>query len=308
MKIGGTPFEKIDAGGGINVYAKLEGYNFSGSVKDRMAYYMLVEAFKNGRIRKGDTIIEATTGNTGIAFSALAHNFGLKMMAVMPGNQSVERVKLMEAYGAEVILTPASEGPRGAINKRDLLKNKIRNSWVPYQFTNSANVEAHKYGLGMEILKDLQNHAVKPDYFVHGVGTGGTLMGVAEVLTSIYPKIKIIAVEPDEVPALSRNSAVDGTHGIQGIGEGFIPKIVDVKKIDVVERVTTSAAIKEMDLTIKRTGISMGISSGANIAAIRQISARLQRAYQENSTPVNADANFVTIFADGIDRYLSLVE
>lgn len=308
MKIGGTPFEKIAIGESINIFAKLESYNFSGSVKDRMAHYMLVEAFNNGRIRKGDTIVEATTGNTGIAFSALARNFGLKMIAVMPGNQSIERVKLMQAYGAEVILTPAAEGPKGAIEKRDFLKNTMRNSWVPYQFTNPANVESHKYGLGLELIKDLQNYAIKPDYLVHGIGTGGTLMGVAEVLTSIYPEIKIVAVEPDEVPALSRKSAVSGTHGIQGIGEGFIPKIVDMKKIDVVERVATLDAIQEMALVIKKTGISMGISSGANIAAIRQILSRLQRLHHSNSTSANSNATFITIFADGIDRYLSLVE
>lgn len=298
MKIGGTPFERINIGGDINVFAKLESYNFSGSVKARMAYYMLVKALKNGRIKKGDTIIEATTGNTGIAFSALANNFGLKMIAVMPENQSIERVKLMRAYGAEVILTPVSEGPGGSINKRDLLKDKIKNSWIPYQFSNYANVKAYKYGLGLEIIKELQDRAIEPDYLVHGIGTGGTLMGVGEVLTSIFPKMKVIAVEPDEVPALSRNGTANGTHGIQGIGEGFIPKIVDVEKIDVIERVTTQESVKEMDLVMRKTGISMGISSGANIAAIKKISKRL---YRDDST-------FVTIFADGIDRYLSLIE
>lgn len=298
MKIGETPFERINMGGDINVFAKLESYNFSGSVKARMAYYMLIQALKNGRIKQGNTIIEATTGNTGIAFSALANSFGLKMIAVMPENQSIERIKLMQAYGAKVILTPESKGPKGAMDKRDFLKGRIQNSWVPYQFSNNANVKAYKYGLGLEIVKSLQNYEIEPDYLVHGVGTGGTLMGVAEVLTSIYPEMKVVAVDPDEVPALSRKGTVNGTHGIQGIGEGFVPKIVDMDKLDIIERVTTREAVDEMDLIMKRTGISMGISSGANIAAIKKISTRL---HQTNPT-------FVTIFADGIDRYLSLIE
>lgn len=299
MKIGKTPFQKIKLPKfkDTEVYAKLEGYNNSGSVKDRMAHYMTQEAIKDGKVNEGTTIIEATTGNTGIAFSALAVSMNMKMIAIMPEGQSIERIKLMQAYGAQVVLTPKDLGPKEAIRHRDKLGKRISNSWIPDQFNNELNIEAHEMGLGLELLHEIKDRKIVPDYIVHGVGTGGTLMGLSNVLKPIYPDLRIVAVEPEESPALKTGNKFTANHGIQGIGEGFIPSIMDRTLIDKVITVKTSQALDEMRLLVRRQGISAGVSSGANIAAIKRL---LSETDLTNLT-------IITIFADGIDRYLSLL-
>ena len=188
--IGNTPLIKLDLNiPNINLLVKLEIYNLTGSIKDRMALYMLKKAQKKSLLKKGATIIEATTGNTGISFAALARIFGYKMIAIMPEGQSLERIKILRSYQAEVILTPENEGPLGAIELRDKLAQKIKDSWVPYQFENLDNVKAHEVSTAQEIMRQVKE---KIDYFVHGIGTGGTLMGVAKVLKKKFPEVPVV--------------------------------------------------------------------------------------------------------------------
>jgi len=272
------------------VLVKLENYNLTGSIKDRMALFMLKKAHKNGRLKNGSTIIEATTGNTGISFAVLASIFGYKMVVVMPENMSKERVKLLKLYGAKVILTNAKKGPIGAIKKRDQLAKTISNSWVPGQFSNWDNIKSHEKGIAMELLNQINGNI---DYLVHGVGTGGTLMGVAKVLKKEIPNIKIVAVEPNESAVLCGKKA--GRHNIQGIGEGFIPSLVDKSLIDKVIRVKTSEAIRETKKLMKGHGLFVGISSGANVSAIKKLA-------EKSNNP----KTILTIFADSGNRYLSI--
>ncbi|HOU75873.1 MAG TPA: cysteine synthase family protein [Candidatus Dojkabacteria bacterium] len=289
-----TPLVKIPHRN-INIYAKLESYNPTGSIKYRMAKYMLEQAVKAQKLKTDYTIIEATTGNTGIAFAYLAKRNGFKMIAVMPENQTIERVKLMKNYGAEIILTPANEGPTGAINKRNELVKSIKNSWTPDQFNNKENVIAHKIGIGNELLSQLTEQNVTPDYIVHGIGTGGTLMGITQALKPKYPNVKTIAVEPEESAVLSGRRP--GYHNIQGIGEGFIPTLVNTKLIDNIISVNTKEALKMVNYGINNWKISIGISSGANIVAIEKLS-KLHDIRNKN---------VITIFADGVDRYYSII-
>lgn len=290
-----TPLIKISHPN-INIYAKLESYNPTGSIKYRMAKYMLTQAIKKQQIKKRATIIEATTGNTGIAFAYLAQIYGYKMIAVMPENQSIERIEMMENYNATVILTPASQGPQGAIDKRDKLLKSTPNSWTPDQFNNTDNAKAHEVGIGKELIQQLKIQAIVPNYLVHGVGTGGTLMGIAKALSKEYPQIKIIAVEPEESAVLS--GGTKGHHNIQGIGEGFIPTLVNTNLTDKVITVHTDEAIKMLKYGITNWNISMGISSGANVVAIEKLS----KIYDL------VNKNVITIFADGIERYYSIVK
>lgn len=261
-----------------------------------MAKYMIKKAIKENKLSKGYTIIEATTGNTGIAFAYLAQSYGYKMIAVMPENQTIERVNLMKKYGAKVILTPANKGPIGAISKRNELAKSIKTSWIPDQFNNKDNVIAHKLGIGNELIAQLTELNISPDYIVHGVGTGGTIMGIASALKPKYPKVQIVAVEPEESAVLSGKQP--GNHNIQGIWEGFIPTLVNIKLIDKIITVHTKEAIKMVNYGINNWKISMGISSGANIVAIEKLS-------KLNDLK---NKNVITIFADGIDRYLSIVK
>lgn len=298
MRIGQTPLVKLnlaDHPTGLVVYTKLENYNFTGSVKDRMANYMLKKAFEAGQLQRGMTVVEATTGNTGLAFAALVKNYDLRMKAVMPEDMSAERKKLLQLYGAEIALTPSELGPQGAIDERDRLLNEAVNVWSPKQFTNPLNIEAHREGLGQEIRADLRRQRVKPDYFLHGVGTGGTLMGVGQPLREMFPAIKIVAVEPAESAVLGGGPS--GHHGIQGIGEGFIPPLVDLALIDQVIGVSTCEAQAEMRQVLSRTGISLGLSSGANVAAVKKLGMKLS----------GGPKTVLTIFADGVEKYLSLL-
>lgn len=288
--IGGSPIVKLE--GLVEntiILAKFELYNLTGSAKDKMALGMLRAAEKEGTLKPGGTIIEATTGNTGIAFSALAAIHGYKMIACIPDGQSIERIKMMKYFGTKVIITPKEKGPQGAIDERDRLAKENPDYWVPDQFGNPANIIAQEETTAMEILKQTNGEI---DAIIHGVGTGGTLMGCANVIKKQYPHVRIIAVEPSEAAIMSGSTDL-GHHNIQGIGEGFIPKIVDMKKIDEVVAVSTKEAIETTRELAQKTGVFAGFSSGANIAAIRKISKK-------------SGERFLTILCDRGERYLSV--
>jgi len=289
--IGNTPLVKlnINSKNRADILAKPEFLNPSGSIKDRMALYMIKMAEKRGILRPGMPIIEATTGNTGIAFAMIATIKGYNFIAVMPEDMTIEKQKLMKAYGARVILTVASKGPQGAIEKKNQLAREIKNVWLPSQFDNPDNVVAHREGIGKEIIKQTKGEI---DAFVAGVGTGGTLMGVGEALKALNPKIKIIAVEPAESAVLSGEKA--GHHEIQGIGEGFIPELVDLKMIDQIEKVSSREAKQMARKLALKEGILAGVSSGANMAASLRIARRLGKG-----------KTIVTVLPDRGERYLS---
>lgn len=286
--IGNTPLVRLDIVPDTIILAKLELYNLTGSAKDKMALGMLTKAEQEGKLKKGGTIIEATTGNTGIAFSALAAMRGYRMIAVIPEGQSLERIKMMRVYGTKVIITPKHLGPQGAIDERDRLAKEHPDYWVPDQFGNKANITAQEGTTAKEILEQTNGEI---DAIIHGVGTGGTLMACANLLKKANPKIRIIAVEPSESAVMSGGKP--GHHNIQGIGEGFIPSIVDMRSFDEVVAVSTDEAIETTKELARKTGIFAGFSSGANIAAIRKISKR-------------TNERFVTFLCDRGERYLSV--
>ncbi len=288
--VGNTPIisMEFDDIPNTTILAKMELYNITGSAKDRMAYYMLNKAERLGKIKKGATIVEATTGNTGIAFSSLAAQRGYKMIAVMPEGQSEERVQMIRAFGAEVVLTPFEEGPAGAIKRRDEMAKDMENVFVPDQFANPDNIEEHVLTTAPEIIAQTGG---KIDYILHGIGTGGTLMGVAKVFKRRYPHVKMIALEPEESAVMSGGKP--GEHNIQGIGEGFIPPLVDMSLIDEVVTVSTKDAIDTARQIATTKGILVGFSSGANIAAIRKLSK-------------HDGKTFLTFFCDRGERYLSI--
>ncbi len=288
--IGNTPLISMDFEDIPNttILVKMELYNITGSAKDRMAYYMLNKAERQGKIKPGATIVEATTGNTGIAFSSLAAQRGYKMIAVMPEGQSEERIQMIKAFGAELVLTPFAEGPAGAIKKRDEMAKEMENVFVPDQFANPDNIEEHVMTTANEIIAQTEG---KVDYILHGIGTGGTLMGVAKVFKRRYPQVKMIALEPEESAVMSGGKP--GEHNIQGIGEGFIPPLVDMSLVDEVVTVSTQDAINTAHEIAKTKGILVGFSSGANIAAIRKLSK-------------HDGKTFLTFFCDRGERYLSI--
>ncbi|MBM3209582.1 cysteine synthase A [Candidatus Shapirobacteria bacterium] len=290
--IGRTPLVRLNLNGRneARILAKLEFLNPSGSIKDRMALYMVEKAERRGVLKRGATIIEATTGNTGIALAMVAVIKGYQMLAVMPENMSQERQQLMAAFGAKFILTPKDEGPQGAINRRNELAKETRNSWVPGQFENTDNISAHQKTTGREIIEQAGG---KVDAFVTGVGTGGTLMGVARALKRINPKVKIIAVEPKESAVISGKRP--GSHHIQGIGEGFIPKIVDLKMIDWAEKVSSLEAERMAKRLAREEGILAGISSGANVVAAMRVAEKLGKG-----------KTIVTVLPDRGERYFSM--
>lgn len=289
--IGDTPLIEIDWKFNSNrILAKLETHSLTGSIKDRMALYMLEQAQNKGLVKKNTTIVEATTGNTGIAFAALGAIYGYKVIIVMPEDVSRERRKLIKQYGAELVLTSKNKGPAGAIEKRNYIAEKLNNVWVPSQFSNADNIKAHINGIAKEILEQSDG---KIDYFVHGIGTGGTFIGIAKVLKKANSNIQTIAVEPEESAVL--RGGKPGEHGIQGIGEGFIPVIVNKKYINKVIRVSTEEAIKETKKLASKQGLLVGISSGANIAAIKKLSRIVE------------GKTILTILADRGERYLSVL-
>ncbi len=270
--------------------AKVEGANPAGSAKDRAALYMIEHAEKNGLIKKGATIIEPTSGNTGIALAAIAVPRGYKVVIVMPDNMSEERKKLMTAYGAELVLTDGKLGMAGCIEKANELKAQIENSYIPDQFNNKANALAHYETTAPELYRDCDESV---DIFVAGVGTGGTITGVGRYLKEQNENVQIIAVEPKNSPILSGGKA--GAHGIQGIGAGFVPSVLDVNVIDEIICVTEEESYKAARMLAKKEGILAGISSGAALHAAIEIAKR-----EENS-----GKNIVILLPDRGDRYLS---
>lgn len=272
------------------IFGKLEYFNLTGSVKDRVAKEMLDDAEEKGLICKDSVIIEPTSGNTGIGLAAVGTARGYRVIIVMPDTMSVERRKLMKAYGAELVLTDGKKGMKGAIEKADELAKEIPHAFIPGQFVNPANPAAHRKTTGKEIWEDTDG---KVDIFVAGVGTGGTVTGAGEYLKSKNPAVKVVAVEPAASPVLSEGKS--GPHTIQGIGAGFVPKILNTGVYDEVIPVSGDDAFAFGRLTGKKEGVLVGISSGAALAAAVQLASRKE----------NEGKNIVMIFPDGGDRYLS---
>lgn len=272
------------------IFGKLEYFNLTGSVKDRVAKEMLDDAEEKGLICKDSVIIEPTSGNTGIGLAAVGTARGYRVIIVMPDTMSVERRKLMKAYGAELVLTDGKKGMKGAIEKADELAKEIPHAFIPGQFVNPANPAAHRKTTGKEIWEDTDG---KVDIFVAGVGTGGTVTGAGEYLKLKNPAVKVVAVEPAASPVLSEGKS--GPHTIQGIGAGFVPKILNTGVYDEVIPVSGDDAFAFGRLTGKKEGVLVGISSGAALAAAVQLALRKK----------NEGKNIVVIFPDGGDRYLS---
>jgi len=264
--IGNTPHIKINKlFNNHNVYIKLEKSNPGGSIKDRIALAMIEDAEMMGILNQQSVIIEPTSGNTGVGLALVCAVKGYKLILVMPESMSVERRKLMSAYGASFELTPKELGMKGAIQKANELISQIPNSWMPQQFENKANINIHKRTTALEIINDFPNGI---DYLITGVGTGGHITGVAEILKEKFPNLKVLAVEPAESPVISGGNA--GPHGIQGIGAGFIPENLHVKILDGVIQVNKDEAFEFARLSALKEGVLCGISSGATLAAINK--------------------------------------
>ena len=289
--IGRTPhvrLNKIVPAGSAEVIVKIESFNPCSSVKDRIAKYMIEEAEKAGILKKDSIIVEPTSGNTGIGLAMVAAAKGYKIKLTMPESMSVERRKILKALGAEIILTPAAGGMKGAIDAADELAKENPHIFIPQQFKNKANVKAHIETTAQEILKDIKTF----DAFVAGVGTGGTITGNATALKPKLPNAEFIAVEPEGSPVLSGGSP--GPHKIQGIGAGFIPDIMNVDLIDRVIKVSNEDAFRTSAELAKKEGILGGISSGANVFAALQVAKEL-----------GEGKRVVTIICDTGERYLS---
>ena len=291
--IGKTPLLELcnlekELGLKSRLLAKLEYFNPAGSVKDRVALKMIEDAEKEGILKEGSVIIEPTSGNTGIGLAAVAASKGYKLIITMPETMSVERRKLIAAYGAELVLTDGSKGMSGAIEKADELSREIPNSIVAGQFTNPSNPKAHFETTGPEIWEDTDGAV---DFFVAGVGTGGTITGTAEFLKSQNPNIKIVGIEPSDSPILSGGKA--GTHPLQGIGAGFVPDILNVDIIDEVVTVSGDQAFSASRLLAKNEGVLVGISSGAALHVA------IEKAKKEEGKTI------VVLLPDLGDRYLS---
>ena len=275
-----------------HILAKLEYFNPAGSVKDRIAKKMIDDAEAKGLLKEGSVIIEPTSGNTGIGLAAVAAAKGYRIIIVMPETMSVERRQLMKAYGAELVLSEGAKGMKGAIAKADELAKEIPNSFVPGQFVNPANPDAHKRTTGPEIWEDTDG---KVDIFVAGVGTGGTVTGVGEYLKSQNPNVKVVAVEPASSPVLSKGTA--GAHKIQGIGAGFIPKTYNGEVVDKILQVTNDDAIRTSRELAGKEGLLVGISSGAAVYAAVELA----------KLPENEGKTIVALLPDTGERYLSTV-
>jgi len=265
--IGRTPHIRINRlfDSKYNVFVKLEKTNPGGSIKDRIALAMIEDAEQKGLLKSNSVIIEPTSGNTGVGLALVCAVKGYKLILVMPESMSVERRKLMSAYGASFELTPKELGMKGAIQKANELLNSIPNSWMPQQFENPANIEIHKQTTALEIIEDFPNGI---DYLITGVGTGGHITGVAEILKQKFPHVKVFAVEPSESPVISGGQP--GPHGIQGIGAGFIPSNLLREILDGVIQVDKEEAFAFTKIAATKEGILCGISSGATLAAINK--------------------------------------
>lgn len=274
-----------------NIIAKLEYFNPAGSVKDRIAKAMIEDAEERGVISKDSVIIEPTSGNTGIGLACIAASKGYRLILTMPDTMSIERRNLLKAYGAEVVLTPGSKGMKGAIEKAKELLESTPNSFMPSQFENLVNPAIHKKTTGPEIWEDLDG---KIDILVAGIGTGGTISGTGEFLKSKNPNIKIVAVEPDGSPVLSKGTP--GPHKIQGIGAGFVPKTLNTSIYDEIVTVKNEDAFETVKIVAKNEGLLVGISSAAAVWAATEIAKREE----------NLDKNIVVILPDTGERYLSV--
>ena len=274
----------------VRILAKLELFNPAGSAKDRVALSMILDAEEKGLLKPGATIIEPTSGNTGIGLASVAAVRGYRAIIVMPDSMSAERQMLMKAYGAELVLTPGGEGMTGAIAKAEQLAAEIPGSFIPDQFSNPANAKAHYDSTGPEIWTDTDGEV---DIFVATVGTGGTITGTGRYLKERNPKVRVVAVEPAESPLLSEGHA--GHHGIQGIGANFVPKVLDTGIFDEVITVTTEAAYETGRLLGKTEGVLCGISSGAALCAALELAKR----------PENEGKTIVALLPDTGERYLS---
>ena len=293
--VGGTPLLELThieekEGLQARVLAKLESFNPGGSAKDRPAIYMLNDAEEKGLLKPGATIIEPTSGNTGIGLAIAAVARGYRAIIVMPETMSIERQRLMTAYGAQLVLTEGSKGMPGSIEKAEELAKEIPNSFVPGQFVNAANAKAHYCTTGPEIWEDTQGEI---DIFVATVGTGGTLTGTAAYLKEKNPNIKVVAVEPAASPVLSQGRS--GPHGIQGIGAGFVPEVLDTTIYDEVMTVTDEDAFAVGKMIAQSEGVLVGISSGAAVWAAMELARREE----------NRGKTIVTILPDTGERYLS---
>jgi cysteine synthase A len=294
--VGNTPLIQLKSSEGVfstfksRLFTKVEYVNPSGSIKDRIAKYMIEQAEKRGELKTGDTIVEATSGNTGIAFCMAGAAKGYKVVIVMCESMTRERRQFMHAYGGEVLLTPADEGLKGAVNKAQEIAEQL-GGWMPNQFDNQDNVEAHRLIMAKEIIEQVPDGWV--DAFVAGVGTGGTLMGVAKALKEINPNVKIVAAQPTGSQELTGGEM--GEHRIDGIGDGFIPSIVDLSLIDEVVNVEDDEAVSWSRMLAREKGLFAGISSGANVFAAVQVARKLNRGQ-----------NVVTVLPDSADRYTSL--
>ena len=286
--IGNTPMIKLNNIGNSNLYVKLEKYNPAGSIKDRAVYYMVENLEKNGILKKGDVLVEATSGNTGIALSMIGSLKGYKVIIVMPETMSIERRTLMKAYGAKFILTDGSLGMKGSIEMMNKLLSENTNYISLKQFDNEYNPLAHYETTGVEIYSQVKDI----DIFVCGVGTGGTISGVGKYLKEQNPNIRVVAVEPEGSPVISKNKK--GSHKIQGIGAGFIPKNYNENVVDEVMTITDEESYKGVRIMAQKEGILVGISSGANIYAALKL------------CEMYPDKKIVTVAPDGIDKYMSM--
>lgn len=293
--IGKTPLVEISnyskaEGAVARLVVKLESFNPGSSAKDRIGYYMITEAEKAGLVKEGTTIIEPTSGNTGIALAYICAARGYRLILTMPDTMSIERRNILKALGAEVVLTEGIRGMKGAIEKAEELHASIENSFIPQQFSNPANPKAHRETTALEIWEDTDGEV---DYFLAGVGTGGTVSGVGEVLKAKKPEVKIIAIEPSDSPVLSGGKP--GPHKIQGIGAGFVPDTFDKDVVDEIKRVTNEASFEAARKLAKTEGILVGISSGAALSAATELAKK-----EENRGKL-----IVALLPDTGERYLS---
>lgn len=289
--IGNTPIIRLNKlFPNNNVYIKVEKQNPGGSIKDRIALAMIEDAEKAGILKPGGTIIEPTSGNTGIGLSFVAAVKGYKIIITMPESMSIERRKIMEAYGAEFVLTPKELGMKGAIAKAQELAETIEGAWVPQQFENNSNPTVHYNTTAKEIITDFPDGV---DYLITGVGTGGHLSGIGKKLKEIKPTTKVIAVEPIDSPVISGGNP--GPHAIQGIGAGFIPKTLTTSVIDEISQITKDEAFEFAKKVAKEEGLFVGISTGASLAAVSKALDKIEK-----------DATILTINYDTGERYLSV--